>query len=148
VLLDRLVQRNLVQVALSLQQAKGDAFRTLRRYAVCQARASRSNALTMLNFMSGPAHPREMSAYWLGRLLAQAQMRLAGSAWSRLMQHADLSRCSELYRLSTEGHHGLRARQHEAWARLVRERFRNSDDAGVGPLFAFGPTDMHTEWVC
>lgn len=98
--LERLVQRSLLQVAVDLQQAKGEAFQMLRRHAACQAWAASDQKFPSPRQKAFPALDRAteapvISARWLGCLLGEAQRKLAGAAWSELVEHANLSRSLE-----------------------------------------------------
>lgn len=151
--LQSVMQRSLVNVALSLQQAKGEAFCKLRQFAACKAwkASGRTFPIARRRFrptrpsMEYAAHTRVISARWMSSVLAQARLRLAGGAWHKLADNAALSRRFALIGLGTEGFEC--AGRREVLEQLAADA-GITYDIGLAPSMALGQARVCTDWVC
>lgn len=151
--LQSVMQRSLVNVALSLQQAKGEAFCKLRQFAACQAWNASDRAFPMVRRRFRPTRPsveyaaqtRVISARWMSSVLMQARLRLAGGAWQKLAVNAALTGRFALIGLGAEGFEC-------AGRRKVLEQLARDDgikyDIGLALPIALGPARACTDWVC
>lgn len=155
--LQHLLQRSLVQASMSLQIAKADAFRTLKRHAVCQSTrtctrwADGQERLTPVSISPLPAYgeqTRVTSARWLGCLLVQARLRVAGAAWRELSENATHQRHFKHVSLRPDGFLGVfEGSQRRAMERLAAKVF-DVDDIGLGPVGCGAPHRAPAKWVC
>merc|ERR1711862_85842 len=95
------------------------------------------------------ADPRAMSAFCMGHLLVQAQLRLAGVAWRGLLEHSHRKHWHERYGLGPDGLEQLDSAQHEAWAGLLREEHFEPYDPGSSLVVLSGVRafDASSAWV-
>lgn len=156
--LERLVQRSLIQVALSLQQSKADAFRTLKLNAIWPCVTKRLSFPTVIRHrpvagssqaaMEHAAQSHLIGARWIGSVLAQVQSQFASMAWRRLIDHCTHRCYHERYGMMPDGVVEFRSGQREAWRNLAREESFDLHDTGLNSLTTLRSSHAPCKWVC